>query len=51
VIQCVQEEDIAWHARGGKTASVGIELAGFAAQTPADWATPTAARCWHERRR
>jgi N-acetyl-anhydromuramyl-L-alanine amidase AmpD len=37
VIQCVQEEDIAWHARGGNTASVGIELAGFAAQKPADW--------------
>lgn len=37
VIQCVHENDIAWHARGGNTNSVGIELAGFARQGPADW--------------
>ena len=37
VIQCVREKDIAWHARGGNTASIGIELAGVASQTRRDW--------------
>lgn len=37
VIQCVREKDIAWHARGGNTASIGVELAGFARQTRRDW--------------
>jgi N-acetyl-anhydromuramyl-L-alanine amidase AmpD len=38
VIQCVREKDIAWHARGGNTPSIGVELAGFARQTRKDWA-------------
>jgi N-acetyl-anhydromuramyl-L-alanine amidase AmpD len=38
VIQCVREQDIAWHARGGNARSVGIELAGRAGQGPAGWA-------------
>ena len=38
VVQCVREKDIAWHARGGNTASIGVELAGFARQTRKDWA-------------
>jgi N-acetyl-anhydromuramyl-L-alanine amidase AmpD len=38
VVQCVRERDIAWHARGGNTNSVGIELAGYARQSPDDWA-------------
>ncbi len=37
VIQCVRERDIGWHARGGNTASIGVELAGFARQTPSEW--------------
>ena len=37
VIQCVREHNIAWHARGGNTASIGVELAGFARQTRRDW--------------
>jgi N-acetyl-anhydromuramyl-L-alanine amidase AmpD len=37
IIQCVHEADIAWHARGGNTNSVGIELAGFAGQRAAGW--------------
>jgi N-acetyl-anhydromuramyl-L-alanine amidase AmpD len=37
VIQCVREKDIAWHARGGNAASIGVELAGFASQTRRDW--------------
>ena len=32
VIQCVREHNIAWHARGGNTDSIGVELAGFATQ-------------------
>ncbi len=36
-IQCVREEDIAWHARGGNANSIGIELAGFAGQRSLGW--------------
>ena len=38
VVQCVREQDIAWHARGGNANSIGIELAGYARQTKAQWA-------------
>ena len=38
VVQCVRERDIAWHARGGNANSIGIELAGYARQTKANWA-------------
>jgi N-acetyl-anhydromuramyl-L-alanine amidase AmpD len=38
VVQCVREKDVAWHARGGNTRSIGVELAGFARQTSEDWA-------------
>ncbi len=37
IVQCVREEDIAWHARGGNTSSIGIELAGYARQDDAGW--------------
>ncbi len=37
VIQCVREEDIAWHARGGNRTSIGVELAGLAAQGARAW--------------
>jgi N-acetyl-anhydromuramyl-L-alanine amidase AmpD len=37
VIQCVREEDVAWHARGGNANSVGIELAGLARQSAEEW--------------
>lgn len=36
-IQSVREGDIAWHARGGNATSIGIELAGFAAQGSSGW--------------
>lgn len=36
-VQCVREQDIAWHARGGNAASIGIELAGYAGQGPRGW--------------
>ena len=37
VIQCVREKDIGWHARGGNTSSLGVELAGFARQSEREW--------------
>jgi N-acetyl-anhydromuramyl-L-alanine amidase AmpD len=37
IIQCVTEDDIAWHARGGNARSIGVELAGMAAQGRHDW--------------
>ncbi|MFN0154175.1 MAG: N-acetylmuramoyl-L-alanine amidase [Gaiella sp.] len=40
VVQCVREQDIAWHARGGNTRSIGIELAGYARQGDAEWDDP-----------
>ena len=36
-IQCVHEDDIAWHARGGNANSIGIELAGYAGQRTLGW--------------
>ncbi len=36
-IQCVREDDIAWHARGGNASSIGIELAGYAGQRALGW--------------
>lgn len=43
VVQCVREEDIAWHARGGNSSSIGVELAGAAGQDPIDWSDPYSA--------
>ena len=40
VVQCVREGDIAWHAPGANANGVGVELAGYAKQTAADWADP-----------
>lgn len=37
IVQCVHEDDIAWHARGGNERSIGIELAGYAGQGPRGW--------------
>jgi N-acetyl-anhydromuramyl-L-alanine amidase AmpD len=37
VVQCVRERYIAWHARGANASSIGIELAGFAGQSAAEW--------------
>lgn len=37
VVQCVREQDVAWHARGGNERSIGIELAGRAGQGAAGW--------------
>jgi N-acetyl-anhydromuramyl-L-alanine amidase AmpD len=43
IVQCVREEDVAWHARGGNTTSIGVELAGTARQGAEEWADPYSA--------
>lgn len=37
IVQCVHDEDIAWHAPGANHNGLGFEHAGFAAQTPQEW--------------
>lgn len=37
-VQCVRDEDVAWHASEVNGKSIGLEHAGFAKQTPEDWA-------------
>lgn len=37
IVQCVKEQDIAWHAPGANHNGIGIEHAGRAAQTGRDW--------------
>ena len=37
IVQCVREKDVAWHAPGANSDGIGIEHAGRAAQTTADW--------------
>ncbi len=38
IIQCVRDEDVAWHAPGANHDGLGIELAGRAAQSRREWA-------------
>jgi N-acetyl-anhydromuramyl-L-alanine amidase AmpD len=38
IVQCVREQDVAWHAPGANHNGIGIEHAGRAAQTAGDWA-------------
>ena len=40
VIQCVDDNDVAWHAPGLNSLSIGIEMAGRASQTAAEWDDP-----------
>jgi N-acetyl-anhydromuramyl-L-alanine amidase AmpD len=37
VVQCVQDDDVAWHAPGANHNGLGFEHAGRAAQTHSDW--------------
>lgn len=37
IVQCVRDEDIAWHAPGANSNGIGIEHAGRASQTLEDW--------------
>jgi len=38
IVQCVRDQDVAWHAPGANFNGVGIEHAGRAKQTGRDWA-------------
>jgi len=40
VVQCVRERDVAWHAQGANSNGIGIEHAGYAKETDADWQSP-----------
>jgi hypothetical protein len=37
IVECVRDEDIAFHAQGDNAATLGVELAAFAGQTKAQW--------------
>lgn len=37
IIQCVREVDVAWHAPGANHNGLGLEHAGYAAQTENEW--------------
>jgi N-acetyl-anhydromuramyl-L-alanine amidase AmpD len=37
IVQCVRDQDVAWHAPGANHDGLGIELAGRARQTRAEW--------------
>jgi N-acetyl-anhydromuramyl-L-alanine amidase AmpD len=38
IVQCVREQNVAWHAPGANQNGIGIEHAGFSEQTAAEWA-------------
>lgn len=40
VVDCVRDEDIAWHTPGLNDRSLGYEHAGYARQTPSEWSDP-----------
>lgn len=40
VVQSVKDSDVAWHAPGANHNGIGIEHAGYAKQTPEEWADP-----------
>lgn len=37
IVQCVRDEDVAWHAPGANHNGIGIEHAGYAKQTADEW--------------
>jgi N-acetyl-anhydromuramyl-L-alanine amidase AmpD len=37
VVQCVRDDDVAWHAPGANHDGIGIEHAGYARQSQSDW--------------
>ncbi len=37
IVQCVLDKDIAWHAPGANSNGIGLEHAGYARQTEAEW--------------
>ncbi len=40
IVQCVREQDVAWHAPGANSDGIGIEHAGRAKQTREEWLDP-----------
>jgi N-acetyl-anhydromuramyl-L-alanine amidase AmpD len=44
VVQCVRDQDVAWHAPGANHNGIGIEHAGTARQTSADWSDDYSSR-------
>ena len=40
IVQCVYDKDVAYHAPGANSDGIGLEHAGFARQTAADWSDP-----------
>lgn len=40
IVQCVPDEDVAWHAPGANHDGLGIELAGRAGQSRREWTDP-----------
>lgn len=45
IVQCVRDEDVAWHAPGANSNGLGFEHAGCAAQTASDWEDAYSAAC------
>src|SRR5215212_8419951 len=45
VVQCVRDEDVAWHAPGANHNGLGFEHAGKAAQTAHDWSDDYSMKC------
>lgn len=44
VVQCVRLADVAWHAPGANRRGIGVELAGYARQSEAEWQDAYSAR-------
>jgi N-acetyl-anhydromuramyl-L-alanine amidase AmpD len=45
IVQCVRDEDVAWHAPGANHNGLGFEHAGRAAQTAHDWSDDYSLAC------
>ncbi len=43
IVQCVREDDVAWHAPGANHNGIGIEHVGYAKQSAAAWGDPYSA--------
>lgn len=46
-VRCVADRDVAWHAPGVNRKALGIEHAGYARQTAAEWADAYSSRMLH----
>jgi peptidoglycan hydrolase-like protein with peptidoglycan-binding domain len=48
VVECVKVEDTAFHAPGANSDGYGVELAGYARQSPAEWRDATSKATIHQ---